>query len=1033
VKRRTISSGAPFYSVPLCRRRLGGGATLALCGAVCAISSVWAQTVVADAQMRVLDADVEPATEARDALPFYFAGQERRKGGTQFLWYDIWWTLGLANATVKASEPRRLYFDYQDAKNFHFLDCIPRKAFLGICEAGVERILAQAELNEASLRLARHGPWLALFQDGRLRMRAYDERLQGGAVGVRERGEERNLRVVPTEEIHFADDFMRAANEEQDSSAWKKIGCNEETGGYFTIKEVRNPLLSANAFNFMAVGREVKAVTGRETWDQYRVAVSLRGPKEGGIGVVFAYRDEQNYGLFRWRARKTDAQGAVLEEGVRELCVIRDGREECAATTPHGYLPDQWYRVEVWLSYEGLRIFIDGHQVFDHWDSTLCAGAVGLWADVASQKRGAVDPQLLPNKFNTLHALMLEHAVFDDVCVESLCGFEDRFRRSGALSGGWLSGPGVWNVETPKEGAVGCLRPPAEGGKALIGGRRLRTFRLSSAMRLGDEAARFTGEAGLVFLYRDEFNYCTASVSPDALQLTRITEGNVEVMDRVVISAPANAADACERLLVIADRGHVRAVWAGKTAEYFDPDAASRGRVGLFASPALPAKGEKGRVCAVRFASFSLDRPTGVEPLISSNAVFGAERSMGRWAGEDGEWMSVKNAAETGGRSADIRWHCGQFPGDVEVSLEPREILRKDFEVGLSAAKDGRVKDNGYIFRYRSGAANVAEKGKSPKDAENTPQIGLVRQGEEKVNQPAPFADGELTGLALRRCGRYVVGLVNGRPVLTFRDDEPLQGAKLAYYVRGVQVKAEAMQILSAGFMDENFSRAPVEWRFAGGAVIAEIANRWQCDPRWTFFALSNDIKRRAQGKAAVMWSKMRRPGDVTVEFFVGHKMEGDRGQKYAYARDINVTICSDGEDLTKGYTFMFGGMKNAESLILRNERILDRRPVRAATEQGRVHHHWYYIRVEKRTTEDGRARLAYRVDDLFAKEPHGEWVVTDADPLVGDRVALWVYDHAVMISRVRISGADGERESADWRPGTLKTHYDLPGWEAHR
>jgi hypothetical protein len=428
-----------------------------------------------------------------------------------------------------------------------------------------------------------------------------------------------------------------------------------------------------------------------------------------------------------------------------------------------------------------------------------------------------------------------------------------------------------------------------------------------------------------------------------------------------------------------------------------------------------------------------MDRPEGVEPLISSNAVFNAESSMNRWAGEDGEWMAVKNLVEVDGKPVDARWHCGQFPGDVEVSLEPREVLQKDFEVGLSAGKDGRAKNNGYIFRYRSTVPAPVGDGRNAAAAESSPQVVLIRQGEEKVNQPVPFPVGELNGLALRRCGSYVVGLVNGRPVITFRDNEPLPGTKLAYYVRGLRVKAEAIQILSPGFMDESFSRAPVEWRTAGDAAVAEISNRWQCDPRWTFFSLSNDLNHKGPSKAAVMWSKQRRPGDVSIEFFVGHKMEQKRGQLYAYARDINVTICSDGEDLTKGYTFMFGGKKNTESLILRNERVLDRRPIRVSTNMGQVHRHWFYVRIEKRSTEDGKVRLAYRVDDLFSQEPNGEWVVTDAQPLAGDRVALWVYDHAVMISRVRISGAAGEREDPAWRAGPLKTHYDLPEWAAHR
>jgi hypothetical protein len=46
--------------------------------------------------------------------------------------------------------------------------------------------------------------------------------------------------------------------------------------------------------------------------------------------------------------------------------------------------------------------------------------------------------------------------------------------------------------------------------------------------------------------------------------------------------------------------------------------------------------------------------------------------------------------------------------------------------------------------------------------------------------------------------------------------------------------------------------------------------------------------------------------------------------------------------------------------------------------------------------------------------------------PVEGDRVAIWTYNHAVMISRVRISGEGGQQaEDVDWTPAPLRTPYD--------
>lgn len=1052
---------------------------------------------------------LKPTAYSVDPGPEQLVGEQLHKGGARFLWYDVLW-----NPTEDFSEPSgkkagggkpvayRIYFDYRDLENFHFLDYSPADSSvsLGLCEAGVERRLAGGKVNGGALRLARHGAHLALFQAGRLLFHAFDERLQGGAVGFREIGRRkrnggrsrRQPKVVPTEEVHFADDFMRSAKEERDNSEWHKFNCEKGNGGFF-IGELRNPLLSANAFNYLAAGREVIAAVGVPTWDHYRFSVSLRGPAAGEIGTVFAFRDARNYGLFRWTARKTAADGAVTGEGERELILVRDGKREVLETAPGGYLPGQWYRVEARVDYERLRLFIDGHLVFSRHDPYLCAGGAGLWANVAKPKKPVAGPEAQPIARNSLYDLMQGHAVFDDVEVETLFAFADDFRTPGELSGGWLAGPGSWVVDVPRRGAAetgeaadtaGVLRAPPGGGKALTGTRRLGSCRLSCKLRLGRDAntGEPTGSAGLVFLYRDELNYYAALVTPKELRLSRVTEGKTETADQVALPdetpRPKTASAVPfrgHRLSVTVDHGHIRAVWAGRySVETFDPEPRLRGRAGLLALPpggsisprpagktaAEPEAARRNVVASARFARFRIERLVAPSPLISANAVFGAESTMRGWTQTDNEWIPAQRLVEVDGRPVDARWHGGQFPGDVELSMEPRRVLQPDYEAGLSVSKDGRGRNNGYIFRYRSpAAAAVAAKterakkkmssppSSSPTVAAGTknsagkkeakeetarPEVIFIRQGRQVMRKKTPFPVDKLHSLAVRRCGKYIVGLVNGRPAAVFRDDHPLTGSKVAYFTRGLRAKAEAFKILSPGFFNDDFSRAPTDWRTAGN-VIAEVTNRWQCDPRWTFMSWKNDRTKKEGTQAAVLWSKKKWPGDVTVEFYIGNKMERDRGALYTYARDINVTLSSDGNDLTKGYTFMFGGRKNAKSYILRNDKILAERPVRIPTNPGIVHRHWFFVRVERRSLPNGKVRLSFSVDRFFAKEPAGEWVVTDDKPLQGNRLALWVYDHAVMIARVRISGTVAGTEDPAWKPGPLRTYYDLPEWKKYR
>src|ERR1043165_659336 len=231
-------------------------------------------------------------------------------------------------------------------------------------------------------------------------------------------------------------------------------------------------------------------------------------------------------------------------------------------------------------------------------------------------------------------------------------------------------------------------------------------------------------------------------------------------------------------------------------------------------------------------------------------------------------------------------------------------------------------------------------------------------------------------------------------------------------------------KLIDGCVLKERFANAPVEWRPAGSAIV-EVTNRWQCDPRWTFLGLSND---RTKGKSAVLWNKRFFPGDVAVEFYVGVKMDHLRvkpgSSYYSYARDINLTIGSDGADLRKGYTFSFGGFKHSCSAMLRDGVELKRVPITIPTSMD-YHLHWFVFRAERKS-----GRLVFQVDRLFKtwgdKGSSDELSVDDPTPCSGNRIAIWTYDSAIVLAKVRVSGEGGfETESPDFVAGPLKTIYD--------
>lgn len=929
---------------------------------------------------------VAPSAPRNDAGPTLVVGAASDPNGTQFASADL---------LVDGPGDCRVYFDRRDNATFHFLDRVGVNVSLGLAEAGVEQILASGKVEStAQLRLARHGAHIGLIQQGKLVIAAFDDRLTDGSAGVRmlDGGQPVSLKVEPREDVHFADDFMATKKGEQ----WRGNGSPQK--GDFNPESLRNPLLSANAFCYMGAGASVHSVVGQAWWDRYCYEAALRGPVGGSIGLVFAYQDERTFGLFRWTARKLGPDGAMVEPGKRELVRVRDGTEVVLAQAAGGYVPNQWYSARMLVTYSRVSVAIDGHPLMEASDPCLVCGGAGVWCDVPLPATAAVAPRAQPFAVNSLEEMMRQHAVFDDIRINTLDGYEDEFRTPGTLAGGWLVGAGDWSVGVePNGNGAGELRVSAPAGstKALIGDRRWSQYEVEAHVQPGGAAA------GLVFLHRDESNYYAAMVEGGLLKLVSVTDGQTTVVD----NAPIEQAAGPVRLKASIRHGHVR-VTANDTVsvETFAGEGMLRGRAGFAAS----GRGQ----CA--FSHFRLAFLPEREPLVTTNAIFEDELTMNDWTSPTSEWYPPREPLTVDGKLVNLLWHRSQFPGDVELMVEPREFTdAKDpkFEIALSVAKDGQGKNNGYVFRYKSGDGADG--------ASRACTLQLIRQGELKTEKVLPEDPRQLSSVAMRRCGKYIVGVINGKPAIQYRDDGPLTGNKVAYYTQGVVLRSEATKITSDNFRNDFFSKAPTAWRIAG-AAIAEVTNRWQCDPRWSFFSLKNE---RGKGKppAAVLWSKYLYPGDVTVEFFVGNKMEGERGQPYTYARDINVTICSDGADLNKGYTFMWGGHANAGSMILRNGVEVKRHGARIPTDMN-YHRYWFSYKVEKQG-----GKITFRVDRMFAGDSkQSELVYEDTQPLQGNHVAIWTYDHAIMLSRVRISGDGGNvAEEPDGQLEPLKTPYD--------
>ena len=728
--------------------------------------------------------------------------------------------------------------------------------------------------------------------------------------------------------------------------------------------------MSANAFRYSATGAPALAVTGQHFWDLYSFAASLRGAPGGQMGLVFGYRDENNYGLFRWSARANPLESAA---GAAELVAVVDGREVVLQRALIGFIPEQWYRAEVTLGWGWAEVAVDGQRLLAAADPRLSGGAVGLWASSEAE------------------------TLFDDVLVAESQSFQERFRGPTST---WSSWDFLNVFPKPADGTqaegLELEEPSGRGGHAIFGSSRWTNCSIRA------ELLPRSGACGLLYHFRDAANYSCLSYDSQAGKLRLFSVRNGQEKD---LAAPVDLrlGPAMHIFELRLDRGLVRAsvdggaeLFAWQTDGETEGDSLIRsGRAGLTV-----------RGGSVLARSVDVRLLAEIEPLPVVNPIFATDAEMGTWSSWHGDWASETSGS--GDNAAAIRWHRARFSGDVQLLVEVAALpknAQSGYELALSVAKSGDKPGNGYTFSLVRQAAAGAKGGAAAGPQAAT--LTLVREGQQVAEAPAP--EGRIWTLALRKAGPFLIGTVNSREMIVWRDPAPLDGQKVAWKSRGVEVEEDGFRVYCPAVQNETFDRAPSDWRVAEG--IWEVTNRWQCDPRWSFFSGRPAISEKK--KLAALWNKRELGDDAVLEFFAGIKMDSARGGQYQYARDINCTLSADGRDLASGYSFLFGGFDDNRSSILRKGVEVAKTPAGGNSvipRTGGIHHRWFYVRVERKGAE-----LRFTVDG-------GKLVdltFTDPDPLPGRRMAIWSWDCGIMISRVRASGPEDFRlEPLDFVPG---------------
>jgi len=618
------------------------------------------------------------------------------------------------------------------------------------------------------------------------------------------------------------------------------------------------------------------------------------------------------------------------------------GQQTVLAEKDIAFTPHQWYSLKAQVSGNVGQIYVDDRLIFEFTDSHLCFGKIGLYTEDTVGTN------------------------FDDVQVTSTRRFADDFSEYAANK--WTPLGGKWMVIGEDAGGKSeraFAATAKEPAKAVAGEADWHDYTLSADLgRWGK------GTAGLCFYYLDEGNYYSFQWdgSTGEQRLLRVVDSQPTLLATAKGAPPA----AKHRVAATIDAGHITIRVDGQPAlEEWDRSLKS-GKVGLYAENALSAF----------FDNVAVEFLKPKEPLLTVHEVFAHEVSMQSWSGEQGDWEDVKQLIK--GKDVVTHWHRADFRGDMDIELKLDKPPAQGAEVMLAVSVDKADPNSGYRLFVAKASPLTLE---------------LFRAGQlvnRKALPEAETADPLKTpSFKLSRAGSFVVAFVDNEPALEFRDTAPLRGSKAGWFANGVEMKRENIKIYNDSVFNYTFQQATTDWRATAG--VWDVTNRWQCDPRWSFFSGVADSEKDRRDLAAI-WNKREFQGDVTLEFYAGIKMDRDRGMRYEYASDINATICGDGRDLTSGYSFLFGGWKDTKSAIVRGDKIVAETSKVVIPRESNIHRRWFYIRAEKAGN-----LLRYYVDNELILQ------YKDENPLPGTRIALWTWKVGVMVARVRISSEGGQ------------------------
>ncbi len=269
----------------------------------------------------------------------------------------------------------RLALDYASPDDLYLLSISRESAVLRRIERGEERELARAALpglrGEEEIFVQRRPGRIAVIVGGEVVLRASAPGSLEGRVGWAAHGVQvHTLRVQPVAEVYFSDDFARPRG---DPGQWA-VARGSWTNTVVNAPRA-NPNFSANPFSVCASGTQgALSIAGSPYWDNYRFRASVRPTDAQSVGILGYVQDAANYITLRWRA------GGRAARGAKQLVLVRHGNERVLAQADGGFVPGQWYRLELRFAPGAVEGWIDRERVLVASTDAFGQGKIGLWA-----------------------------------------------------------------------------------------------------------------------------------------------------------------------------------------------------------------------------------------------------------------------------------------------------------------------------------------------------------------------------------------------------------------------------------------------------------------------------------------------------------------------------------------------------------------------------------------------------------------------------------------------------------------------------